>query len=337
MRTILIFNPTSGSSPMATHQDTPEDTREHILTSLRANGIEPEIYETTPEDPGTELAKKLAEDGADIVIAAGGDGTLHAVATGLIDTKSILGIIPMGTMNNIAHSLQIPEDIEEACKIIARGQTSLIDVGKINGSIFLEVAGVGLEAALFPAAEEIKSTGIISTIKGIIEGLSALFSFEPTRFVATFDGKRKRRFRAVQISVCNSPFYGAHLRFAPNAVMDDGFLDVLIYRNFSKIEYLRHAWSISQGKRALGLRVSQRKIKTISINAEHPVEVHADGVQQGHTPTTISVQAGALRVRVPERVATGPNVSTTARKQTRRFQQAKNTAPREMKGIVNVK
>jgi YegS/Rv2252/BmrU family lipid kinase len=321
---------------MATHQGTAEDVRELILASLRKNDIEPEIYETTEEDSGTRLAKKMADDGADIVIAAGGDGTLHAIANGLIGTKSALGIIPMGTMNNIAHSLEIPEDIEKACEIIATGRTSSIDVGEINGNIFLEVAGIGLEAALFPAAEEIKSTGILSTIRGIIAGLGTLFSFEPTRFIATFDGKRKRRFRAVQISVCNSPYYGAHFRFAPNAIMDDGFLDVLIYRNFSKIEYLRHALSISQGKRVLGLRVSQRKIKSIYVEAEHPVEIHADGEQKGHTPTTIKIRAGTLCVRVPEKVATGPNISTDERKHTRRFQRFKTGDLSEEKGVLNV-
>ncbi len=337
MRTILILNPTSGSSPMADQQDTTEDIREQIVASLRANGIEPEVHETTEEDPGTGMAKKAAEEGADIVIAAGGDGTLHAVAGGLIGTKSILGIIPMGTMNNIAHSLEIPRDVEKACEIIARGQTSLIDVGEINGHIFLEVSGVGLEAALFPAAEEIKSVGFISTVKGIAEGLSTLFSFEPTRFRVTFDGKRRRRFRAVQISVCNSPYYGAHFRFAPNAVMDDGFLDVLIYRNFSKFEYLRHALSISQGRRALGLRVSQRKIKSLYIEAEHPVEIHADGVQKGTTPASVTILPGALRVQVPTKVASGPNMSTDEKKQTRRYQKAQSQELSEEKGALNVK
>lgn len=337
MRTVLILNPSSGSSPMADHEGTIEDIREHIVASLRANGMEPEVHETTEEDPGTEMAKKAAEEGADIIIAAGGDGTLHAVAGGLIGARSILGIIPMGTMNNIAHSLEIPRDIEKACEIIAHGRTSLIDVGEINGHIFLEVSGVGLEAALFPAAEEIKSVGFVSTVKGIIKGLGTLFAFQPTRFRVTFDGKRRRRFRAVQISVCNSPYYGAHFRFAPNAVMDDGFLDVLIYRNFSKFEYLRHALSISQGRRALGLRVSQRKIKSLYIEAEHSVEIHADGVQKGTTPASITIRPGVLRVQVPEKIATGPNMSTDEKRQTRRYQRSQSQELSEEKGALNVK
>ena len=103
------------------------------------------------------------------MIAAGGDGTIHAVATGLIGSQSTLGIIAAGTMNNLAHSLSIPDTIEGACKVIANGIARSIDVGIINQHNFLEVAGIGLEAALFPAAEEIKSPGLLSTLKGVVK------------------------------------------------------------------------------------------------------------------------------------------------------------------------
>ncbi len=339
MRVVLIVNPTSGASPMANHEGSLEDNSERIVSILRTQNIEPEIQYTTADDPGTGLAQAAAAEGADIVIAAGGDGTLHAVANGLIGTQAALGIIPMGTMNNIAHSLSIPEDIEEACKIIVNGRTSRIDVGRINGHVFLEVAGIGIEAALFPAAEEIKSPGFITTVKGIVQGLATLIAFRPTRFAASFDGRRKRHFRAIQISVCNSPYYGAHLRFAPNAVMDDGFLNILTYRNFSTIEYLRHAISISQGRRALGLRVSQRTVKTVYIEAEQPVEIHADGEQKGYTPAAIEIEPGVLCVRVPERIASSPNMTPEKTKQTKRYQQAQNTElpkPGKEKGPLHV-
>jgi len=190
MRTVLILNPTSGDSPMASSHGTIDDVQERILSSLRTYSIEPEIHYTTEDDPGIGIARQVASTGADLVIAAGGDGTLHAVASGLIHTRSTLGILPLGTMNNIARSLQIPEEIEQACKIIATGVTSQIDVGMINDQVFLEVAGIGLEAALFPAAEELKKKGIQSTLKGIWEGLVTLSTFQPTRFSVSFDDKK---------------------------------------------------------------------------------------------------------------------------------------------------
>lgn len=336
MRTVLILNLTSGESALATTHDGPGTNEERILASLRAHNIEPTVLYTTVEDPGKTMAQQAALDGAELVIAAGGDGTLHAVASGVIGTKSALGILPMGTMNNIARSLKIPEDIEDACAIIASGETSQIDVGKINDTLFLEVAGVGLEAALFPAAEELKSKGIMSTFNGIVHGLRTLASFTASNFTVTFDRKKHRHVKALQISVCNSPYYGARLQFAPSAIMDDGLLDVLIYRKFSKFNYFRHALSISQGRRDLAPRISRRKVKTIIIESEHPVELHADGESQGYTPAMITVLPGVLKVRVPKKTAQGPNITAPERKKRALYQRTTHHQQQQEKGPVNV-
>lgn len=336
MRTVLILNPTSGESALATNHSESGTNEELILASLLPYNIKPTVLYTTVEDPGTAMAQQAALDGAEIVIVAGGDGTLHAVANGVINTNSALGILPMGTMNNIARSLKIPEDIKQACAIIATGETSWIDVGKINGTVFLEVAGVGLEAALFPAAEELKSKGILSTLQGIVHGLRTLLAFSSTNFTITFDGKKRRHVHAIQISICNSPYYGARLQFAPTAVMDDGLLNLLIYRKFSKFDYLRHALSISKGQRDLALRISRRKIKTLQIEAEHPVEIHADGVPQGYTPATIIIQPGALKVRVPKKTTQGPNIISPERKKRVSYPRTAQSKQRQEKGPVNV-
>src|SRR5947209_9369175 len=112
---------------------------------LSTYGIELEVQYKTLEDPGERLATRAADEHAELVIAAGGDGTIHAVASGLIKRETTLGIIPMGTMNNLAHSLGIPHDVEKACAIIIEGETRAIDVGNVNEQVFLEVAGIGLE------------------------------------------------------------------------------------------------------------------------------------------------------------------------------------------------
>jgi diacylglycerol kinase (ATP) len=339
MRTVLILNPASGVSPLANDHKSPQESEETIINALRSHGIEPEVWYTTPEDPGSGLAKKAAEEGVETVIAAGGDGTQHEVAGGLIHSKSVLGIIPLGTMNNIAHSLEIPRDIEDACAIIADGSVSKIDVGTINEHIFMEVAGVGIEAAIFPAAEEMKSSKIGSTLHGILRGLITLLNFRPTGFKLAFDDHRSRSYQAVQISVCNSPYYGAKLRFAPRAVMDDGFLDALIYKNFSTLEYLRHAFAISRGKKVLEPKVTHRKIKCLSITSEQPVEIHADGVAKGYTPAMIRVLPGALRIHVPKKVAGGPNIVQPEQKRARYYQQSQSNKlnqVEEEKGGVHV-
>ncbi len=300
MRTVLIINPTSGVSLLAeTHHDIPESNEEMILSALRTYGIEPEVWHTTLEDTGEGMAKKAADEHVDLVIAAGGDGTVHAVARGLIKREPTLAIIPMGTMNNLAHSLGIPLPLEAACAIIAKGETRAIDVGIINEQTFLEVAGIGIEALLFPAAEEFKSPGFLPMVRGIIDGLRALLAYKPTKIRISFDDKKARPYQAIQVTICNAPFYGIHFQIAPNILMDDGLLDIVIFKNFSKLEYIRHAISISQGRRVFQPKVTHRRVKSLRISTDHPVEIQADGVPHGHTPAVVTVTPGVLRVRVP--------------------------------------
>ena len=302
MHAVLILNPTSGISTITTLEGTqtpPEENEAAILASLQTYGIEAEVLYTTPEDTGQGLATQAAQNHEKLVIAAGGDGTIHAVACGLIGTETALGIIPTGTMNNLARSLHIPETVEEACAIIATGRTHAIDVGTINDHLFIEVAGVGLEAALFPAAEEFKSPGLWSTLHGMMNGLRTLLAFRPATLRIALDNNRRRAVNALQVTICNTPFYGAHLHAAPEALMDDGYLDIIMYRHFSKLAYLRHAYSISQGKGVYQPEVQYRRARALHITSNLPVEIQADGVVYGHTPAAVRVLPQALRVRVP--------------------------------------
>ena len=305
MRTVLILNPVAGKSLLAETQAGRKSIEAEILIALRAYEIEPEVWHTTPEDAGEGLARKATDEHVDLVIAAGGDGTIHAVASGLIRREGALGIIPLGTMNNLARSLGIPLSVEAACAIIAWGETRSIDVGQINEQTFLEVAGVGFEASLFPAGEEIKKAGLISTVRGIILGLVTLFTFKPTRLKISFDEEKMRPYDAIQVTICNAPYYGAHFQVAPAILMDDGILDVFVFRHFSKLEYLRHAVSISQGRRIIQPKIRRRRVKALRITSAGPLDIQADGMLRGQTPATVKVVMGALRVRVPTTHAPG--------------------------------
>ncbi len=308
MRAVLILNPVAGESIIAeAHEEHEalESTEERILRALQTYGIEPEVWYTTVEEPGEGLARQAADEGVDLVIVAGGDGTVHSVAGGLIGRETTLGIIPMGSMNNLAHSLGIPLPIEAACAVIAKGETRAIDVGQMNGEIFIEVAGAGLEAALFPPSEEFKTPGLFMTIRGVVGGLITLLSFRPTKLKIAFDEQPDRCYEAIQITVCNAPYYGIHFQAAPEALMDDGLLDVLIYKHFSKLEYIRHAIAISQGRRLFQPKISHRRVRSLRISADHPVEIQADGFPHGYTPAEITVMPAALRVRTHAQNAPG--------------------------------
>lgn len=323
MQIALILNPNAGSSLLARQNLSEGEFETTLLQTLQRLGIEPVVYHTTSEDMGEVTARQLAAEHAKIVMAVGGDGTIHSVARGLLGSESILGIIPTGTMNNLARSLGIPEQIEEACALIGNGKVRTIDVGSINQHFFIEVAGIGLEAALFPAAEEVKSGGILSTFRGVVNGLSTLIKFRPPHIKVAFNNQKPRIYRAIQITICNAPYYGARLNLAPGIVMNDGLLDVVIYTNFSKQEYIRHAISISQGQRTFTPKIVYRRFKSLYISTDEAVEIQADGTVIGTTPAEITIIPQALKVQVPEEP--GPGLTAIDKKLEKRLMKERKT------------
>lgn len=300
MRMALILNPSAGASLFARQGIREEDLETALLQALSRQGIEPEIYSTTIADPGRGVARQLVAEHADLIVAVGGDGTVHSIAHSLIGSESVLGIIPAGTMNNLARSLGIPEELEQACAILANGEVRSIDVGSLNQHIFLEVAGVGLEAALFPAAEEVKGGGMLSTFRGVVDGLRTLMNFRPPQVSLAFDDEKPRTYRVIEVTVCNAPYYGPHLNVASGISLNDGWLNVVLYTNYSKCEYIRHAISISQGWRVFTPKIVYRLAKRLRISASEAVEIHADGIVYGKTPAEITILADALKVQVPK-------------------------------------
>ncbi|HEY0755231.1 MAG TPA: diacylglycerol kinase family protein [Ktedonobacteraceae bacterium] len=304
MRLALIVNPDAGTSPIAKTHLSDQEFKTTLLETLRELDIEADVYSTTPDDPGEAIARQLASEKTRFIVVVGGDGTIHSVVHGMLGSASILGIIPAGTMNNLAYSLGIPTDLRDACALLRDGEIAAIDAGKINDHLFLEVAGVGLEAALYPSAEKIKSSGL-SSIKAFFEGLSILRNFRSPLMQVTFDSEKPRTYRALEITICNSPYYGVHFNLKPDIFLNDGWLDVAIYKNFSKSEFFRHAFAITQGRRTLTPKIIFRRVKTLRIRSSKVVKVEADGEVIGSTPAEITILPGALNVLVPQKPGPG--------------------------------
>src|SRR6185437_4862381 len=175
-RAKLIINPQSW------HGTEFQDISEHISARLAEHGIQVDVTHTTESEHGTHQAHAAAQEGFELVIAAGGDGTIQEVAKGLLGTKATLGIIPCGTMNNVAHSLYIPEDVDAACELIATGRRKMIDVGMVNGKPFLEVVSIGFEAPLFALGEETRHQGVFGALRAAAGMLGLLWRLQPYGF-----------------------------------------------------------------------------------------------------------------------------------------------------------
>lgn len=288
-RAKLIIN------PEAWHGAQYENIVEHICQILEACGIHADAENTTPTEHGTRQARAAAEAGYGLVIAAGGDGTIQDVAKGLIGSKATLGIIPCGTMNNVAKSLFIPEDVDAACDLIATGTPKPIDIGIVNGTPFMEVVSIGFEAPLFALGERTRHKGLFGALQATAGMLRLLWKIQPYSFALELDGRRKL-VRAQQITICNTPRYGLGFEVAPDARIDDGYLDVVIARHARRWDLIRHYWSVMHGRRELDTRVQIRRAKRITVESKHLLPVAADGEEIGTLPARVNVAARKLRV-----------------------------------------
>jgi YegS/Rv2252/BmrU family lipid kinase len=293
---VLIFNPSSGQKLGVSTNAGGAETAQDALESA---GIPFDPRPTERAGHATELARAAVAEGRKLVIAAGGDGTVGEVAQALAGTDVVLGIMPLGSVMNVARTLCIPRDLPEAARVIADGQVLAMDLGKSGDVYFLEAAGVGLDAGLFGYFEQLESKGLRRKILGA--GLRFLRSLGTPGLTVQIDG-RLHRVRAPMIAVANGPFVGAAYALAPDARIDDGLLDVVIFHGASVPRMLFHLLAVAGGRRLSippGARVLRgRSIRIAGRRRRRTLPVHADGTAIGATPSTFEVVPAALRVLV---------------------------------------
>ena len=286
-RALAIVNPAAGGG-------TARADVEAVLALLRERFETIDVAETALDHPtATELGERAVAERYDATIAAGGDGTVGAVARALVGKEVTLGILPFGTFMNIARALEIPrDDARAAAELIASAAMRRIDVGEVGGQVFFEAAGIGLDADAFNASRAVQrgQPGIA------LAALGALVHRRSVRVRIEVDG-RARTHHVLQAVVSNGPFYGWGFEVAPGAVLDDGKLDLVIFGD-SKLRVLREliAAAVDRDRAARGRRYRGARI---TFSASHELAVHADGVVVGNLPQTFSIRPKALRVFAP--------------------------------------
>ena len=315
-RKIILFqNPASGAPNPEPHRRVRE----------RLEAMSDSLIEVIV-DRDLNLAGRAAEsaqENADLVVVAGGDGTVREVAGALVSTDITLAIVPLGTFNNLALSLELPFDPDAICDLIGGGLTRRIDVGMADDHhAFFEAAGVGVDADLFPIGEEVKSRrydriGRAIRLALLYRQASVELRFDRSLFSAyqnSFRGieplrRRRRRFRGTKrgvrlrcsfVVIANGPYYGGNFNVCPGAVVDDGLFSIGVYRDFSKLELLRHFWSISGGHRHYNPKMEMFAAQRVEISSGTRLSVHVDGHPIGTTPVRFEVLPRALKVIAAE-------------------------------------
>src|SRR5215204_628870 len=226
-RALLIINSKSGKDG-----DSLSRVRE-ISEILASYGIGVDVRVKLKKSIARRDARRAAKQGCQLVIAAGGDGTVAAVARGLIGTSATLGILPLGTYNNTATSLGIPTDLLEACALIAAGVERRVDVGEVRATgkrkpaVFLEMGAVGLPATLTSLGQHLEK-GRWDSAR---ETLPPALAMQPTQARLRLDESAAHEARTLCVLVANGPRTGAGIDAASAARMDDGLLDVHVYED----------------------------------------------------------------------------------------------------------
>ncbi len=232
-----------------------------------------QLYKTKCAGDATVAAKKFAEEGYDIVVAIGGDGTVNEVAQGLMNSNTALGIIPMGSGNGLARDLGLPMNYEKAVDVLVSGKAITIDGGTINGQHFFCTSGVGYDALVGNSFANAKSRGLITYAK---ISVGKFLRYKPQNYRLHVNGEELHT-KAFLITIANATQWGNNVRIAPEADMNDGLLDIVIVSPFPL--YAAPSLGIRIFRRAIHRSQYVQVIKTDSITIERENEgyIHYDG------------------------------------------------------------
>lgn len=291
-KVMLIINPSSGKELGKKHAEFAEGTLAQRFTEV-------DVRFTEKERDATEFAKQAAVGHYDAVVAMGGDGTVNEVITGIAEQehRPTLGIVPLGTVNDLARALNIPTDPQEAISVLEDAPSRPLDIGKYDDHYFMNVTAVGLIAE---AVEEVsvEQKTSLGSVAYFIEGLKAFKDHSPypiqlTAKEKSFDGETP----LLIISLTNS--VGGFESFAKEARVDDGLLHVFIVKQLGFFDALQALPKLLTGKISDADQVEYFTTKEVHIDSKERLPINADGDTAGHLPVTVQVLSQHLTVFAP--------------------------------------
>ena len=287
-RHLVIVNPAAGGG--RARKVLPE-----LEAALRAGGLDYRLVLTTSLDHGREEALQAAAAG-EIPVVMSGDGLIGQIGGALAGGDAPMGVIPGGRGNDLARVLGIPTEIPGAVDLLAAAPTRAIDVGEVNGRRFLGIASCGFDSEANRIANQTRL--LKGNLVYLYAALRALAAWKPARFELVLDGD-PRVFTGYSVAAANSKAFGGGMFIAPDAELDDGRLDVVCVSEVAKLRYLANLPKVFKGRHVDSEEVTVLRAAEVTISADRPFAVYADGDHLADLPATVRVLPRALTVIAP--------------------------------------
>jgi YegS/Rv2252/BmrU family lipid kinase len=310
-KTVIIVNPKSAGGSAGKRWSETADTIGRVFPFDEAM--------TTAPGVATVMTRRALAEGAERVIALGGDGTINEVVNGFFDEQGVaiapnaqFGIIPFGTGGDFRRTFGIPTDVSVAARVIAAGATKLIDVGRISyttrkrtveSRMFANIASFGVSGVVDRMVNE--SSKRFGRLSFAIATTRATLAYKNQRVSMVFDGDESRPVEATisTVAVANGQFFGGAMHVAPNAEIDDGLFDVICMGDFGFGDLVKSGSRLYKGTHLAMDKVSSRRARTMyaeTIESGSIVEIDLDGENVGTLPATFTMCAGTLQMLVPD-------------------------------------
>ena len=286
MRLQLVVNPSAGGGKALKALPSVEQAlSEHDLV----------VTPTRSLQHADELTAAAVAD-ARVVVAMGGDGIVGRVAGTVAAVGGVMGVIPGGRGNDFCRSVGIPLDPVQACAVLASGVASPVDLGYANGAAFIGIASIGFDSDV---QERVLTSRLpLGQLVYLFGSLATVFSWKPAHFTCTVDGT-SLDVTGWSVAVANTGMYGGGMKLAPAASVTDGLLDVVTSETTSRLAFLRAFPKVFKGTHVDEPSVTMRTAATVTLDADRPFRVFADGDPVASLPCTITVKQAALQVLLP--------------------------------------
>jgi diacylglycerol kinase (ATP) len=269
-----------------------------LLPLLREHGIVPTVHVCADGSEPARVARAAVADGAELVVAIGGDGHAGAVAEGLLGSAVTLAVVPAGSANDYARALGVRSlGLAELARLLAQRPTRLVDVMAVQTADglrhVLTVGGTGFDAVV--ARRAMRINRLRGAPRYVAAMLAELPRFAATDYALTLDGER-HELAAMLIAVANGSTYGGGMRVAPSASLQSGWLELCVVGRMSRFAFLRAFPRVFRGTHVSHPQVTMLRAREVAISADGPRQVLGDGELIGALPVTFSVRPRALSV-----------------------------------------